>query len=236
MIHPAAWREAGGHYKKIQDIMRGIDIKWLSIHNYSDGQKNFGAGTRYDMYVAENSCSGDCITDVVDEKGQPASVNIKSMKFVPNFDIEAVNSLIAKDREKCVDLMFDRSMYGTDKIWMSSEKKGKFQLPCVYYSKKTTKKTRYFYSNERKGHFGIPKVIFGCNGNVGNIICDYDGKYGLTQFVAGIADKPEYLDDIKAAMESERFKSLMEAVQFGKPQYNRRVIAFFRKNFWRKFV
>ena len=236
MIHPSAWRDVGGYYEKIQNLIRSLDINWLSIHNYSEGAHYFNAGTRFDMYVATYKSSNKGVTTIRDENDNVTNVDLDGMKFIPNFDIEQVNKLVASGNETPIDLLFHRTMYGTDKKWMSSDRTEEYKYPCVYYSKKTTKDTRFYYSSRKCDHFGKPKVIFGCNGNVGNIICDYEGQYGLTQFVAGLVESPENLDDLKNALESEKFQRVMKSVQFGKPQYNRRVIALFKKKFYKEFI
>jgi hypothetical protein len=91
------------------------------------------------------------------------------------------------------------------------------------------------YSKERKGHFGIPKVIWS-NGLGTYPIIDKDGEYGLTQFSYGIVDKIENLNKIKTALESERFIRMMSYVKFTNNKYNYKVIGLFIKDFWRYFI
>ena len=63
------------------------------------------------------------------------------------------------------------------------------------------------------------------------------GKYGLTQFSYAIADKPENLKKIKEAMDSARFIKLMNYTVFGQNhKYNYKVIALFKKDFWKYFL
>jgi len=50
-VHPALWRKPKN---KMRDIMFNKQIHYLSIHNDSEGLKNFGATTRYDYYLMEN--------------------------------------------------------------------------------------------------------------------------------------------------------------------------------------
>ena len=53
MIHPPGWRGTGKTNKSSLESLRmrlkGMDIQWLSIHDISEGTRNFKASTRYDM-------------------------------------------------------------------------------------------------------------------------------------------------------------------------------------------
>ena len=50
-VHPALWRKPENNMK---DIMFNKQIHYLSIHNKIEGNKVFGATTRYDYYLMEN--------------------------------------------------------------------------------------------------------------------------------------------------------------------------------------
>ena len=91
-----------------------------------------------------------------------------------------------------------------------------------------------FYSNEKKEHFNVPKVIWS-NGAGTYPIIDYDGKYGLTQFCYGIVDKKENLEKIKIALNNKKFIDLMEYVKYTENKYNYKIIALFKKDFYKYF-
>lgn len=215
-----------------------MDIEWLSMHDLKEGIANFsGASTPYDMYVAKKSNTPGFITEIRDIGGQISCICTKEMKFIPNSDFEEIQSLLAKSDEEHAVVVYDRTKYGTDKSWTSEVEGGEYRHKCVYTIPKKSP-VRFFYSKTRKeelGHFGSPKVIFGADG-VGEIICDYNGDYGLTQFAVGIVDSSNNLDNIRDALNSDNFKNLMKSVCVGKQQYNRRVMALFRKNFWKEFI
>ena len=137
-----------------------------------------------------------------------------------------------------VELIYD-TKYHTQKVKkgeMSWIKTKTFSYPCVDYVSIKSGKKRKCYAKCDLGHFGQPKVMFSVYQNVGKIIVDRTGKYGLTEQMAGIVDVPENLDAIAAAMTSEKFKQVMRAVQFNTRLYNRHVIKLFRKDFWKDFV
>jgi len=126
-----------------------------------------------------------------------------------------------------VKLLYNRSMYGTDKNHIINDIT---PYPCVYtISMKDGINCKY--SKEDKGHFGIPKVIWS-NGR-GEPFIDDTGKYGLTEFAYAIVDKKNKLKKIRDAMINKDFLDLMSYAIFKKQEkYNYKIIALFRKDFY----
>ena len=237
MIHPSGWRGVGKSFRNVKEILKKLDFEWLSIHDENEGQKVFGGFTRYDVYVAKKSDSPNEITEIRDENGDIVKLNIKGMEFIPNFDIEMLRDLIARPEEEKVNIIYDRTMYGTDKQGMSETKSSNYYLPCVRYMYKGDNgKIDCWYADQDKGHFGIPKVMFGTMASTGKITIDENGEFGMTQFVAGIVDQTKNLEAIRAAMSSKRFQNVMKSVQFTRQEYNLNVLQSFRKSFWKEFV
>jgi hypothetical protein len=87
------------------------------------------------------------------------------------------------------------------------------------------------------GHFGIPKLIWS-NGSITSLASyiDEKGEYGLTQFAYGIVETPKTLKRIKKAFDSPEFRRLMESCSVGQSVINYKVIATFRKDFWKEFI
>lgn len=126
------------------------------------------------------------------------------------------------------------SAYETREPWINKTKTKLFIYPVVYSIKVCDTPTFYWSSRNDRGHFGIPKVIWG-NGSSG-IIVDQEGKYGLSQFASAIVDDPENLEDIAKAMRSQKFIDLMKAASFINNRYPYRVIAELRHDFWKEFL
>ena len=120
---------------------------------------------------------------------------------------------------------------------VSKQQDDAYQYPCTRNIGKTDNITKTYWSNTNtKGHFGISKVIFGRFGY--GVYVDASGEYGFTQDCFGIVDEPENLKDIKKAMQSDAFKAIMAACSVGTlgENYNHRVIALFRKDFYKDFI
>jgi hypothetical protein len=81
-------------------------------------------------------------------------------------------------------MVYSPSAYEHRKLWMSHTKTNEYKYPCVHSTPKTG--VRYMYSKVNdKGHFGVPKVIFGEAG-INDVIIDINGEYGLTNGAIGI--------------------------------------------------
>jgi hypothetical protein len=147
-----------------------------------------------------------------------------------------IMSLLANNNEDKVDVLYSRSEYGTDKKNMQRDKNEKFKYPCVYVVNSKSEIT-FYYSSEKKGHFGIPKLIWS-NGSITSLgsYIDNKGNYGLTQFAYGIADKPNNLEKIKKAFDSKEFRKLMEYCAVGQYSINYKIISSFKKDFWKDFL
>lgn len=237
LIHPSGWRNIAGKFKDVQQVIRSKKVSFLSIHNEKDGMETFGAETRYDYYILQNTPNDSSETTVRFQDGQVKKLVLDKMEFIPNGGIDLLNNLLAKEGEETVELLYSRSGYGTDKVHTSKEQNDQFSYPVVYTVNYLSQPTFYYSSTNQNGHFGKPKVIWsnGRISSIGNYV-DETGEYGLTQFAYAIVDEVENLPNIKMALDSKKFKNLMELCAVGQLTVNHKVVAKFRKDFWREFI
>ena len=236
LIHPSGWRNVRGKYSPIKDLYITKTLNYLSIHNVQDGMKTFGASTRYDVCIAQNTDStSKHRTAVRFEDGVTQQVNLKKLPFIPNCDLDTVMKVVAKPGEVPVEGI-SNSAYHTQRIeWVSETKTAEFKYPIVWQVSKLIGPVLMWSSRNDRGHFGIPKLIWGSSAATGFYV-DAEGKYGLTQFAYAIVDTPENLPLIKKAIESNEFKEIMKACSLGQEGINYKIIATFRKDFWKIFV
>jgi hypothetical protein len=234
-VHPSGWRNVDGKFKDTGKLLSSKDVEYLEIHDEKDGMNTFGAMTRYDWYVLKNSPSSKK-TSVKFQNGSTKIIDLNALSFIPNGSYDKIVSLLAKSDKDAVNIIYDRTKYGSDKANMSKEKTEKFKYPCFYCINKGDD-TKFFYSSEKKGHFGISKFIWS-NGYIPSFGCVVDpkGEYGMTQWCYAIVDEPKNLDNIKKAFDSKAFRDLMFDCKMSENSLNRKVLALFRKDFYKDFI
>lgn len=238
LIHPNGWRNITGRFKKIQKLLLSKQIQYLEMHDVNGGMKTFGVSTSYDYYILKNQPPTEK-THMRFNDGSEGFYDISNMEFIPNSEFEKVYSLIAKDGEETVNVLYSRSDYGTDKKNTSIEKIDEFIYPCVYSIVGDGEPNFYYSNTKEKGHFEIPKLILG-NGANPKCFIDYNGEYCMTQFAYGIVDNVKNLEKIKKVLESNEFQKINLATKFvstaGNPLAYPRIISLFRKDFWKEFI
>ena len=207
---------------------------YLEVHNKKDGIKRFGAETTYDFYCLHN-VPNTMFTRIKCMDGTIQRVDISKMEFIPNGMYNMFQNLVAKNKSDRVNFIGDSS-YHTQREYVSNEQTNEFNYPCVYMIRNNGDIEFKYSNNNKNGHFGIPKVIFG-NGRANPPVVDKDGKYGMTQFAFAIVDDVENLERIKEAMLNPEFIKLMYYSGGNNSyRYNKNIIATFRKDFWKEFL
>ena len=237
LIHPSGWRNIEGKFSDIKDIIKNKKLHYLSINNEKKGMEIFGAETRFDYYLLENTLNDGVLTEIRFQDGTIDNVDLKEINFIPNGSLGEIKSLIADEGQERVNLLYSRSAYGTDKNNVSKVFGNGFIYPCVYTVNYLSQPTFHYSNTNQNGHFGIPKVIWS-NGRISSVgsYVDGTGEFGLTQFSYAIADEVEKLPFIKRALDSTKFKRLMELCAVGQLTINHKIIATFKKDFWRHFI
>ena len=65
---------------------------------------------------------------------------------------------------------------------------------------------------------------------------DAEGKFACSEFATGIIDKVENLEKIRIALNSEKFKDIILATSVSKAEINRKILKYFKINFWEEFI
>jgi hypothetical protein len=232
MVHPSGWRMIKTFLNTKSELLKR-NIKFLKMHSFRSGQELFDAAINFDYYYLENS-NYEKETEVVCEDGANIILDLSSIPIIPSENIVEISSLFAKNGEEKVQLLSNSSYHHT-REYVSKNQTNNNKYPCVYTVRSNNTPTFKWSSVNDRGHFGIPKVVFG-NGASG-VLVDKNGEFALTQFAYAIVDDIENLESIKKVLESEYFvKRIMLFKNSLGDKYNRKLISNFRKDFWKEFV
>jgi len=228
-VNPSLWRQAD---HPLQTTMKQYQIEYLEIHNEADGVKIFNCNTRYDWYLI-NKVPYYKNSEIKTQVGEVVFKDLSKMNFIPNYNYDFIDKLV-NGVEK-INLIESRSAYGHDKKWVQKIKTDEYKYPVVYSVNRKNQATFHYSNKNDNGHFGYSKVIFG-SGATGFII-DENGEYGLTQWATGIEDKIENLNQIKNIISSTKFMDeVIKATSVSKAEINRKILKYFKKDFWKEFI
>lgn len=232
-IHPPKWRKPDHH---MYPIITGFNLRYLEMHNSTDGIELFDAGTPYDWYILQNCPPDDKPVTVKDINGRIVKVNLGQKSFLPNCDFELVEQLLARnDNERC-NILYSRTEYGADRDTMQSTQDDQFKYPCIHSTPK--KGVRYYYSSHRGSFFGVSKVIFGYSGFIQNVVIDMEGEYAMTDASMAIqVSSLEEAENLKRVLESTKFNEFLKnACRWSQFRIEWRLFRNLRQNFWKSFV
>ena len=223
-VHPSLWRQIN---HPLQAKLTHKQMLYLELHNEKDGFKIFKANTRYDWYVLHNST---CIhkTHIKDELGITEYVKLDTLKFIPNNNFMLIQALTSSTTK--VNVLHSESSYEPRKEWMRNSPSDEHIYKCIYsINRNNTPSFKYSCRND-KGHFGIPKVIWG--GGATGFIFDVDGQYGMTQWASAIVDSKQALPLIYNAFQSDMFKKIIKAISVSKQEINYKILCEFNHDFY----
>lgn len=230
-INPSNWRGLGElHY--LWDRLTSLQILYLHIYGKKAGQQMFNVGSRFDLYVIENT-NNTKPTKVIEEMEKEHQIQMKDWPFLPNYDYTTFKKILTTE-DKGIDVIYSRSLYGTDKDNMRDNNKSNFHHKVVHSIKQDG--ITYWYTNDKtKGHFGVPKVILNFNEQQYSHKeqNDYEGKYGMSQISFGlpIRSKKEG-DEILKSIDTGVFKTMIAATKWGAFQTDYRMFRYFRPDWY----
>ena len=236
-VHPTLWRKPQSERstsKDVSELMMKKQIHYLESHDSNDGMKTFNAGTRYDFYVLEN-CQIYTETLINGEDRKDVKVDLRNYDFIPNYNLELFDKIVAKKGDDRCPILFNRTNYGTDKNWVSDEKNDEFKYTLIHSTPKNG--TRYMYSSRNdNGHFGFSKVIFGESG-IYDVIIDLEGNYGMSQGAMAICvNSLEEAVNLKKVLMSDKFKFFLKSVLWSNFRIDWRLFSYLKKDFWKEFI
>jgi len=231
-ITPPNWRRPES--KLYADMVKVNQLQFIHILGERETRNTFGAGARVDAYIIRKE-PPNTNTYIIDELNKFHIFNVSELQFLPNFAFEKIKSILVKDGEEGIRVIFSSSIYEHRKTHVKKEKSEEYKFPIVHSM--TQAGMGFLYTNDNtRGHFGEPKVLL----NVGRHqypYNDYEGQYGMSQIVFGIPIKSkEEGDDIVNAINTEEFKEIIKATKWGAFQTDYRMFKHFRPDFYKEFL
>jgi len=227
-VNPSLWRQPE---HPLQKLMKSKQIIYLEIHDEKDGLKTFKCNTRYDVYLIQNK-PYEVNTTIKTQKDETISVDLKEWDFIPNYNFEIIERIIKGDEK--INILHSESKYEVRRPHMSHNKTDTHKYPCIYSVNRSNELSFKWSNTNEKGMFDVPKVIFG-SGATGFIV-DKKGEYGLTQWATGIVDDIDKLENIAKVLNSNKFKDIILATSVSKAEINRKILKYFKKDFWKEFI
>lgn len=227
-INPSNWRRPKHDlYSLLTSQNR---LKYLHIYGKKDGLEKLKAQTRFDLYIIQEGVTKiSKKTKIIDEKGETQLLDLKLWPFLPNFAYKNIQKILVP-KEKGIKILFDAGLYDARKL--SKNKTKKYVHPIVHNI--TKRGLGLKYAKEKKKHFKVPKVLLNFNEKQ-YPINDFDGKYGMSQLTFGIPIKSKKQgNDIILAIESPKFKEILEATKWSSFQTDYRMFSYFDPNFYKK--
>jgi len=219
-IHPALWRKPEN---KLREIMFDKQIHYLSIHNDGDGLKYFGATTRYDYYLMENTKPYQK-TIVRFEDGSIYNFLINlDLPFLPNFGWSIFEKILSKSNSDGLQVINDSDCH-TMRPHVSKKEKEGFRYKLLNSISHTKGKT-YYYSSRPHKNQKLNKVIFS-NGR--HVVPFYDpGELGVTQGGLYVIVDSEYTGKkIVSFLESKLIDFIVKATKWSNFETTRHVFHY----------
>jgi hypothetical protein len=229
LVHPSKWRKINS---KLWSILTKNQIYYLEIHNLEDGLKTFNCYVRYDWYILQKK-ETFTYTTILDENGIINKINLNEKSWLPNFDFNLIDKLIAKNEKDSLKILYTND-YRTDKKYISMKKSNIYKYPIVKGVENG--KYTFYYSSKKLSMFGIPKVICSTAG-LFNPLNDFEGKYGLKKdaFAITISSKKEG-DEIVLSLKTKKALNFSKAIVSTGYVIDRLIFNNFKNYFWKEFV
>jgi hypothetical protein len=230
-ITPPPWRKP--EHELYDTMTKDNQLIYLHIFNKKQGQDLFHVSQRIDLYIIEKTRKYKH-TAIIDEKGDSTELDLSKWKFLPNYAYKSIQKIMTSE-EDGIKIIYDRTIYGTDKKNMKNKETTEFKHPVVHSI--TQDGIVFWYTDDTtKGHFGVSKVLLNFNENQ-YPVNDYEGKYGMSQITFGIPIKSKKEgDDIVKAINTDEFSEIIKATKWGAFQTDWRMFKYFRPDFYKQFL
>lgn len=231
-IHPCSWRmplRVGDRFYKSSQIIKNT-AEYVRILSKEEANKFFGLSIRVDYCLLNKKKLNK--KSLIENENEKVYLDISNLYLVPNYNFDLFERL-TNSNKKC-EVIYS-SKYDPRSKYVSMEKNEEFKYPLILSTPKSGIRYAYSSTNQR-GHFDIPKVIFGDSG-INHVIIDMSGEYGMTQHGIGIkVSSEDEAIKIKSALLSEDFSEFLKSVQWSHFQIDYRLFTQLSIDFYKQFL
>ena len=238
MIHPQNWRGIGKtncpFMKRIRKTMRSLDINHIHCSSNTGADKRFNASTRWDWHVTRKRAPHGRFCRVRGTDGRKGKISIEGIGLIRScgYKSHSIEELFAKPGKRTTNIKVGRSCHGDD---FSEIRTDEFNHPWAFtISAQEKGEVNIMWGRNKGPCAGIPKVIYGKKDSPGIPFADIHGYYSLGSMTVGLIDKPKRLKRIARAMDSKKFRKMMNQAFLGSA-WNHHAIRRLRRNFWKEF-
>lgn len=238
-VTPPSWRKPStekSKYHGIFDLMTKTNFMvYVNMNDSKVGRKMFaGCDTKFDYYLIQSRvCDQDTL--VIDYNNDEVMVDFRKHDFLPNFEINLIYSLLAKENEPKLRIFKSVSKFDARNKNTSYIETDEFKHKLVHSTPLTG--TRFIYCKEKDDtYFSRKKVIIGYCG-IKHVVNDYDGLYGITNNTFGIdIDSREHGNLLDKALLSDRFKKILKGASFGNYSVDFNFLSLLKDDFYVDFI
>ena len=233
-ITPNSWRGLG-KLAHLWQFMKSKKILFLHIYGMRDGIRHFGASTRFDLFIVQNSVNnGRHKSNIIDELGNKSKMLLAEWPFLPNYMYKEIASILTSEG-RGIDVLYDTFYHTQRTNTMRANKTREFKYPVVHNI--TREGLGFWYSNKKRSdNLSVPKVLLNFN-QFQYPYNDYKNAYGMSQLTFGIPIKNKRHGDLLvAAINSQEFKEIIKATKWAVFQTDWRMFKYFKSDFYKKYL
>jgi hypothetical protein len=194
MVLPPGWRKAMDDKSRSSGLWKLMTVQttpcWVVMYDTKETKKIFNDAVtiRVDLVVIKNTKNKGFKTIIRDTDGKIFSYNLQKLPFLPNANLNKYWRHVLTNKEKdAIGVMNSSFYHSTRDDRVSRKKQGTFKHKVIHAIHADGDPV-YLYVNQRdkKGGFGVSKLIFNGYGGWNQPILDLEGKYGMSEVVFGI--------------------------------------------------
>lgn len=242
MLLPPGWRKPSDSKSRCKDLWAVMSNEhtplWIYMMDANEATTAFNNKVfiRADLILLKKKINNGHKTYIVGANQVDIKMDIRKLPFLPNSNLRYWKKMLTNNTKQGNEVLYSRSMYGSDKNTVRKNMDNTYKYKVIHGIHKDGG-CIYIYTNvkDKKGGFGIPKVIFNRYGGWNKPLLDLKGKYGMSQdtFALPVSSEKEGRAMTKY-FDVERLKMFSEDLHWAtsRPSIFWKVFRHIRKDFY----